>query len=122
GEPYVLSAPPDRHGEIVFVDNDIHGMAVFVDHDGLHVGRRQCADHELRGIVGPKDDVDLLTTQFVTNRLNTGAPHTDAGTDGVDTPVVSHDGDLGTHTGIAGRALELEQTLLDFRHFVFKEL
>src|SRR5690606_22625096 len=37
-------------------------------------------------------------------------------------PVVSHNGNLGAHTRIASRSLELEQTLLDFRHFVFKEL
>src|SRR5690606_9500212 len=49
-------------------------------------------------------------------------PHAHAGADGIDTLVVRHHGDLGTHTGVAGGRLDLKQALLDFRHFVFKQL
>src|SRR5690606_17315006 len=60
--------------------------------------------------------------QFVTNRSDARAAHAHAGADGIDALVVGDYGDLGAHTGITGCSLDLEQALLDFRHFVLEQL
>ena len=46
-------------------------------------GRRQRTDDELRRIFRPQHDVDPLARQFVGDRVDAGATHTDTGADGV---------------------------------------
>ena len=54
----VLAAAADRDREVLLVDDDVHRVALLVDDDRLHVRRRQRADHELRRVFRPEDDVD----------------------------------------------------------------
>ena len=60
-QAHILSAAPDGNRQVVLIDHDIHRMLFFVDHDALHLGRRQRADHKLRRIGRPEDDIDAFT-------------------------------------------------------------
>jgi hypothetical protein len=71
----------------------------------------------LSRISRPQDDVNILATDFVANRCNSGTTQADTGTDRIDTRVVGLDGDLRTQTGITGTGLQFHQTIGDFRHF-----
>src|SRR5690606_21772050 len=61
GEPGVLALLADRQRELVVGNDHPGGAGGGVDH--LHrgdPGRAQRVAHELRGVLGPVDDVDLL--------------------------------------------------------------
>src|SRR5690606_25410175 len=118
----VLSTRADGLGQVFRIDHDIHGMLVFVDHDGLDMGRRQGADDEFGGILGPQDDIDLFAAQLVAHRRHARTAHAHAGADGIDALVVRDHGNLGAYAGVAGGRLDFKQTLLDLGHFVLEQL
>src|SRR5690606_26266553 len=84
----VLAGAANGLGEVFLCHGDIHGMTVFVYHDGRHFSRRHGVDDQLRRIVIPEDDIDTLVGQLAAHNLHTGAAHTYAGTDRIDTLVV----------------------------------
>src|SRR5690606_40396303 len=90
--------------------------------DGLDVRRRQGANHEFGGIIGPKHDVHLFATQFITHGRHTRTPHTHTTPDRIDALVVSDDRNFGAYTGIARSSLDLHQPLFDLGNFVFEQL
>ena len=122
GQAHVLPAAADGDGEVLLVDHHVHRVLFLVDDDGLHVGRRQRADDELRRVFGPQHDVDALAGQFGGHAVDARAAHADAGADRVDTAVVADDGDLGARARVAGAALDLQQALLDLGHFLAEQL
>ena len=97
-------------------------MFFFVHHDGLHIGRRQRADHELGRILAPQHDVDTLAGQLVGHGRHAAATHADAGADRIDALVMRHHGDLGTAARIAGAGFDLQQALLDLGHLLAEQL
>src|SRR5690606_24323869 len=109
----VLAACADGLGQVLGVDHDVHCVLVFVDHDGFDMSWRERTNDELGRIVGPQDDIDLFTTKLVAHSRDSRAAHAYASADGIDTLVVSHHSNFGTHARIAGCRLDLEQTLLD---------
>ena len=66
----------------------------------------------------PGDDIDLFALQFADDRLNAAAAHADAGADRVDAAVARDDGDLGAAAGIARHRLDLDDAVIDLRHFL----
>jgi hypothetical protein len=121
-QTHVLAAAADGDGEVFLVDHHVHGVALFVDDDGLHVGRRQRADDELRRVFRPQHDVHTLAGELVGDGIDARTAHAHAGADGVDALVVRDHGDLGAAAGVAGAALDLEQALLDLGHFLREQL
>eukprot|EP00042_Codosiga_hollandica_P026762 m.128532 g.128532 ORF g.128532 m.128532 type:complete len:440 (-) comp52295_c0_seq7:483-1802(-) len=120
-EAHVLAATADGDGEVFLVNDNVHRMAFFVNHDALYVGGGQCADDELGRVFTPQHDVDALAGQLGRHAVDARTAHTDAGTDRVDAAVMADDGDLGAAAAVAGTALDLQQALLDFRHFLREE-
>ena len=97
-------------------------MALLVDHNRLHIGRRQGANHELRRILRPQDDVHTLTGQLIGHCRHARTTHAHAGADRVHPFVVGYHGDLGARPRIAGATLDLQQALLDLGHFLGEQL
>ena len=95
---------------------------VLVEHHLGDFGRRQRVDDEGRDVGRPRDDVDLLALQFVHHRLHARAAHADAGADRIDRGIARDHGDLGARAGIAGDRLDLDDAVVDFRHFLGEQL
>src|SRR5205085_584530 len=53
---------------------------------------------------------------------DSAALHADAGADRVDRAVVTDDADLGARAGIAGGGLDLDDSVVNFRHFLREQL
>ena len=53
--------------------------------------------------------------------MDTGALHTDASANGVDTVVVGFHGDFGFLARFADDLLDGDESVIDFRHFRFEE-
>src|SRR6185295_1553827 len=75
-----------------------------------------------RGVGRPRDDVDLLALQLLHHGLHAAAAHADAGADRIDGAVVAQHGDLGAAAGIARHGLDLDDVVVDFRHFLHEQL
>src|SRR5262249_31990709 len=69
-----------------------------------------------------RDDVDLLALQLVHHGLHARAAHTDASADRIDGGVARDHADLGARAGIAGDRLDLDDAVIDFRHFLREQL
>src|SRR4030095_14382896 len=123
-QPHILAAAADRQRQLVVGvgNHDLDPLAVFVDHDLGDFGRRQRVDDEGRDIGRPRDDVDLLALQLVDHGLHARAAHADAGADRIDGRVARNHADLGARAGIAGYRLDLDDAVIDFRHFLREQL
>ena len=122
GQAHVLAAAADGQRQLAFRHHDLDAVGIFVEHDLRHLGRRQRVDDEARRIRVPLDDVDLLALQLVDDGLHARAAHADAGADGIDGGILGDDGDLGAAAGIAGDRLDLDDAVVDFRHFLREQL
>ena len=83
-EPHILAAPADRQRELLVGDDHLHALLVLVEHHLGDFRGRQRIDHEIRGVRGPRDNVDLLALQLVDDGLHTRTAHADAGADRID--------------------------------------
>ena len=70
----------------------------------------------------PGDDVDLLAAQLLHHRLDAAAAHADAGADRVDAAVLGDHRDLGAAARVAGAGLDLDDAVVDLRHFLLEQL
>ncbi len=122
GEPHVLAAPADRERELLVGHHDLHALAFLVEHDLGDFGGRERVDHEVGRVRGPRNDVDLLALQLVDDRLHARAAHADAGADRIDRGVARDHRDLGARSGIAGDRPDLDDAVVDFRHFLREQL
>ncbi len=122
GEAHVLAAPADGERKLRLRHHDLDAVAVLVEHDLGDFGGRQRVDDEARRFRVPLDDVDLLALQFVDDGLHAGAAHTDARADGIDRGILRDHGDLGARARIAGDRLDLDDAVVDFRHFLREQL
>ena len=70
GEADVLAAASDRQAELVVGHDHHHFDPLFlVDHDAAD-RRLKRVDDEGRGVLAPRDDVDLLALQLLDDRLD----------------------------------------------------
>ena len=84
GEAHVLAAAADRQRQLVVGHHHFDPALFLVEHDAADGRRLERVDHERRGVLAPRDDVDLLALQFLHHRLDAAALHADAGADRVD--------------------------------------
>ena len=77
--------------------------------------------HEVRRLLGERDDVDLLAPQLVDDHADAGASGADAGADRIDVLVVGPDRDLGAVPGLAGAGLDLDDAVGDLGHLELEE-
>src|SRR3546814_1725768 len=75
-----------------------------------------------RRVLRPWNDIDLLTLELADHRLHAAAAHADAGADRVDGAVVRDDGNLGAAARIARDRLQLDDAVVDLRHFLGEQL
>src|SRR4029079_6512648 len=124
GEAHILAAAADRQRQLVVGvgHHDLDALAVFVDHDLGDFGRRQRVDDEGRGVGSPRTDVDLLPLQVIDRRLHARTAHTDAGADRIDRGIPGNNPDFRARTGIAGYRLDLDDAVVDLRHFLGEQL
>ena len=101
---------------------DLDALGLLVEHDLGDLGRGQRVDDEARGVAGPRDDVDLLALQLVDHRLDAAAAHADAGADRIDRGILGAHRDLGAAAGIAGHRHDLDDAVIDLRHFLAEQL
>ncbi len=97
-------------------------LRVLVEHDLDDFGGLQRIDDEGRGVRRPGNDVDLLALQFVDDGLHARAAHADAGADRIDRGIPRDHRDLGARARIAGDRLDLDDAVIDFRHFLREQL
>ena len=122
GKSHVLSTPPDGQRKLALGDNNLDAVGILIKHNLGHLSRRKRIDDEARGILVPLDDVNLLALQFVDHRLHARATHTDAGANWVDRRVSGNHCDLGAGAWVASHRLDLDNPVVDLRHFLRKEL
>ena len=122
GEPNVLAAPADRQAQLVVGHDDLDAALLLVHHHLGDLGRGERVDDESRRVGRPRDDVDLLALQFADDRLDPAAAHADAGADRIDAAVARDDRDLGAAAGVARHRLDLDDAVVDLRHFLREQL
>ena len=122
GQAHILAAPADGKALLLVGDDDFDSAGVFVqDHLG-HLGRRQGVHDKGRVVARPGDDIDLFALQFLDHGLDPAAAHADAGADRVDRTVVRNDGNLRPRSGVARHSPDLDNAVVDFRHFLGEQL
>src|SRR5262249_50215880 len=84
--------------------------------------RREGIRKEYLDVRVPADDVHLLVVQFADDVLNPLTAQTDACADGINLFVPSIDRELGAEPRLAGNALDLGGSIIDFRDFQMKKL
>src|SRR4029079_255113 len=77
------------------------------------LGRRQRLGHELRGVLVPEHDVDLLAVELAHDRLDPSATLADRGRLGVDADLAALYGDLGTAPRLAGDPADHDRAVVD---------
>src|SRR5664279_15611 len=121
-EPDVLALLADRERELVVGDDQLHAMAFGVDDDALDLGRCDRVADEARRVVIVRDDVDLLAAQLLHDGLDAAALHADARADRIDIAIARRHGDLRARTGLASRALDADDLLVDLRDLLLEQL
>ena len=121
GQPHVLTTPADSQTQHVIRHHDFEFPGLLVHHHLNHISRRQAFDQESRRIGQPLDNIDFLALQFVNHRLDPTAPHADTSADRIDTGIIGHHCDLGPAAGIPCNRLDLDNAVIDFRHFLGKQ-
>ena len=84
GQAHVLAAAADGERQLLVGHHDFDALGLFVEHDLGDFGGRQRIDDEGRGILRPRDDVDLLALELAAPPPARDAAHADAGADGID--------------------------------------
>ena len=72
-------------------------------------------------IFRPLDDIDLLTTKFANDRLDTRPLHTNAGANRIDVTLIRNDRDLRPLTRLANDGLDDDRTIVNLWHFHLEE-
>ena len=97
-------------------------MRLFVHDDRADFRRLHRVDHELRGVVVERNDVDALAGDLVRDGLDARTPHADAGADRIDARIVAADRDLGACARIACGTEDVDQALAHLRHLELEQL
>ena len=73
------------------------------------------------GVLGPRDDVDLLAAQLRDDRLDASASLADRGSDRVEALLAARDRDLAAAARLAGDRLDLDRAPGDLRHLELEQ-
>ena len=122
GEADILAAAADGQRQLVVGHHHLDPAFLLVDDDAADGRGLERVDDEGRGVLAPRDDVDLLALKLLDDRLDAAALHADAGADRVDRAVVADDADLGAAARIAGGGLDLDDAVVDLGHFLREQL
>lgn len=90
------------------------------DH-GSNNCRSQSVNHVFCDLIGPADNVDSFVEQFLGHSLNATASWTYAGSDRINALILGLDGNLCTYARFTYTALNFQEALINFRHFLTKQ-
>src|SRR5438552_1853052 len=121
GQAGVLALLADRKRELPVRDDDIRGLVLGHDVDPDDVRRLEGRRDETPGALRPLDDVDLLATQLVHDRLNAQATLADARPARVEPGLARADGDLRAAPRLARDADDLHLSVEDLRDLELEE-
>ena len=121
-EPHVLAAAADGQRQLVVGNHDFDALGVLVEHDLGDFGRlqrvddegRESGDHGMMSIFSPCNSPTTAWTRLP--RMPTQAPT------GSIEEFARDDGDLGARARIAGDRLDLDDAVVDLRHFLREQL
>src|SRR6185503_7861690 len=94
GEPRILAFLADRERKLPVRNDHVRGLVVGDDVDADDVRRLERVGDVLLGLLVPFDNVDLLATELVHDRLHAEPPLTDARAARIDAGLACADGDL----------------------------
>ena len=117
----VLSLFSDSQGKLIIRDNDKCLLLIRIRKNRDNLCRRKRIFNQICLVLIPVDDVDLLTIQFIHNRVDTGTVHADTGSDCIDIRLIAVNCDLRTRSGLSCNCLDLDHTITDFRDFFLEE-
>ena len=122
GQTHVLTTATNRQAQLIVGHHDLDAAFFLVDNDAADRGGLQRVDHKGRGIIAPRDNVDLFALHFLHDGLHAAALHADTGADRVDARIAADHADLGAAARIAGGGLDLDDAIVDFGHFLREQL
>src|SRR5581483_2581819 len=121
GETGVLALLADRQRQLAVRHDDVRGLVLRDDVDAHDVRGLERVGDVLLGLLAPLDDVDLLATELVDDRLHAQTALPDARAAGVDAGLARADGDLGARAGLASDADDLDLPVIDLRDLELEE-
>ena len=102
--------------------HDLDAPLLLVHHHLGDLGGCQRVHYEGRGVLRPRDDVDLLALQLRHDSLDAAPAHADARAHGIDAAVVGDDGDLRAASRVTRDCTDLDDAVVDLRDFLGEEL
>src|SRR5437868_1506177 len=96
-------------------------MAVLVEHDLGDFRRCKRIDHEIGGVGGPWDDVDLLPLELVDHGLHARTAHADASTDRINRRIAGNHRYFRARAWVARDRLYLDDPVINLRHFLCEQ-
>src|SRR5436309_3485659 len=121
GEPYVVAVRTDGELQLVLVHNRLDRLGLGIREHAGHARRRERQLREALGVGRPRDDVDALAAQLVHYGLHARAFEPHAGAHRIDRIVTGRDGDFGAAPRLARRGADLDDLLLNLRHFELEQ-
>ena len=111
----------DRKRELVLAHDDLGDLVVLVDPHFFDLGRTESFGDELRGVLPPLDDIDLLAPELVDHLAHPGTPRAHAGSLGIDVGIVGDNRDLGPMARLAGDSHDFDGAIGQFGNFELEQ-
>ena len=111
----------DRQRQLVFIDDRLNGAAFGIEEYSRNAGGCQSHAGEALRIWRPWHDVYPFPAQLVDDGLHPTALEAHAGPNRIDGVVLADHGDLRPGPHFASGRADLDDVLLNFRHFQFEE-
>ena len=121
-QTHVLTTTANRQRQLFFGNDDFDLAGFLVQNNLGDFSRLKRVHKEGRLVFVPRDNVDLLALKLVHNGLNAAAAHTNAGPHRVDGAIIRDDSDFRARTGVTGNGFDLDDAVIDFRHFHLEQL
>src|SRR2546423_1869900 len=120
-QPRVLAFLADGERELIFVDGNLDALLFRIEHKVLHFRRLKRFEDELLRIGAPTNDVHLLVVQFANDVLYPRAAHADASADRIHFFIRARHRNLGSVTGFARNAADLDGAVVDLAHLELEQ-
>ena len=116
-----MSVSADGQRQLILIDDSCDHLALLIAHHFRDPSRRKSPPRKDLRFGMPRNDVYALSTQLLNHSLDPGTPQTDTGAYRVDRLIVAIDGDLGSPTHFARDFLDVDDPLMNLRHFEIEE-
>ena len=117
----ILAFFTDGERQLIIRNDHTCRLIVRISHDRDYLRRTQCILDQDRRIITPIDDINLLTAQFVHDRVHSRAIQPDARAYRIDIRIIGPHSDLRPASRFSCNTLDLNNSVFYFRHFCFKK-